>query len=274
MSTTTYAKLNVSRGYRAPNIAELGSNGVHEGTLRYEIGNAQLKPENSLQFDWAIGMNTEHISAELDLFHNTVDHFIYSHKLNSIEGGDSLREEVQVFKFSQGQARLYGGEFSLDIHPHPLDWLHIENKFSYVHATLANQPDSSRYLPLTPAPHWISDIKIHINKISHFLTNSYVKFGIDHNWKQNHYYAAYGTETGTPAYTLLNFGVGTEIVSKKQTVCSLFISINNLTNVAYQSHLSRLKYGETNYVTGRTGVYNMGRNISFKLLIPVYFSKD
>ncbi|MDB5240366.1 MAG: TonB-dependent receptor [Spirosoma sp.] len=31
-------KGNVARGYRAPNMAEIGSNGRHEGTFRYEIG--------------------------------------------------------------------------------------------------------------------------------------------------------------------------------------------------------------------------------------------
>jgi len=49
----------------------------------------------------------------------------------------------------------------------------------------------------------------------------------------------------------------------------LYISVNNINDTAYQSHLSRLKYGPVNFKTGRSGVYNMGRNISFKLVIPV-----
>ena len=36
-------KLNIAKGYRAPNMAELGSNGAHEGTNRFEYGNANLK---------------------------------------------------------------------------------------------------------------------------------------------------------------------------------------------------------------------------------------
>jgi iron complex outermembrane receptor protein len=274
VSGATYTKVNVSRGFRAPNIAELGSNGVHEGTLRYEIGNPELKPETSLQFDWAIGMNTHHVSAELDLFHNTVDHFIFAHKLNSVAGGDSLREEVPVFKFSSGKAHLYGGELRIDIHPHPFDWLHFENTFSYVHATLANQPDSSRWLPLTPAPRWISGIRADIARINRFIGNGYIKLGIDHNWSQEHVYAAYGTETRTPGYTLFDLGAGADVVSEHKTLCSVYISVNNLTNTTYQNHLSRLKYGETNYATGRTGVYNMGRNVSFKLIIPVDFTES
>ncbi len=43
-----------------------------------------------------------------------------------------------------------------------------------------------------------------------------------------------------------------------------------MTDVAYQSHLSRLKYTPENQATGRTGIYNMGRNISFKLVFPVH----
>jgi iron complex outermembrane receptor protein len=45
----------------------------------------------------------------------------------------------------------------------------------------------------------------------------------------------------------------------------------NLGDVAYQNHLSRLKYAAENLATGRVGVYNMGRNFSIKLNIP--FSK-
>jgi iron complex outermembrane receptor protein len=53
----------------------------------------------------------------------------------------------------------------------------------------------------------------------------------------------------------------------------LYISVDNLLDVAYQSHLSRLKYAPENYVTGRMGVYDMGRNISFKILVPFVISK-
>ena len=36
------ARLNASHGFRAPNLSELGSNGEHEGTFRYELGNQSL----------------------------------------------------------------------------------------------------------------------------------------------------------------------------------------------------------------------------------------
>ncbi|MBP6287662.1 MAG: hypothetical protein KA409_12145, partial [Ferruginibacter sp.] len=70
-----------------------------------------------------------------------------------------------------------------------------------------------------------------------------------------------------------NAGVGADFVNKKnQTLFSLGFSAINMGDVAYQNHLSRLKYAEENLATGRTGVYNMGRNFSIKLNIPLSLS--
>ncbi|MEO5570024.1 MAG: TonB-dependent receptor [Bacteroidia bacterium] len=268
-----FTKLNVSRGFRAPNIAEISANGVHEGTINYIIGVPTLKAENSLQLDYALGLNSEHITAEADLFSNNISNFIFLSKLQSQLGGDSLTDGFSTFKYSSGQANLLGGEISIDIHPHPLDWLHFENSFSYVQSTQKNQPDSTKYLPFTPSPKFSSELKANAKKLSKSLNNAYIEIGLDNYFNQDKFYAAYGTETATAGYTLLNFGIGTDVVSKTRTLLSLYINVSNLTDVAYQSHLSRLKYGAENNVTGRTGVFNMGRNISFKLIVPIDFSK-
>jgi iron complex outermembrane recepter protein len=269
ISKVLYTKLNVSRGYRAPNIAELGSNGIHEGTSRYELGDADLKAESSLQFDYTFGVNGEHISAEADIFHNGIYQYIFQRKLSSALGGDSITAGSETFKFVQGDARLMGGEIRIDLHPHPLDWIHYENTFSYVEGYQHNQPDSSRYLPLIPPPRWQSSLRVDIESTGKLFHNIFVQIESDFFFKQDKYYAAYGTETATPRYILFNLGMGTDIIVKGKTLCSFYVSLNNLTDVTYQSHLSRLKYTDINYATNRVGIYNMGRNISFKLIIPV-----
>ena len=262
-------KLNLSRGFRAPSIGELASNGVHDGTVRYEIGNSGLKSEHSLQLDYELGYNTEHVSAKVNLFANNIRNYIYSHKINSVNGGDSIQSGYSTYKFNSGNALLFGGEAYLDIHPHPLDWLHFENTFSYVHSELKNQSDSTRYLPFTPAPKWTSDIRVDLDHTGKLLKNTYFSFGIEHDFKQANIFSAYNTETVTDAYTLLNAGIGTDIVWNKHKLFSVIINGTNLADIAYQSHLSRLKYSPENYATGQQGVYNMGRNISFKLIVPV-----
>lgn len=269
----TYIKLNVSKGYRAPNISELGSNGVHEGTIRYEVGNIGLKAESSLEGDLAFGINTHHVTAEIDVFSNNIDNFIFSQKLKNHMGLDSLIDKYPVYKFTAGNARLLGGEIMIDIHPHPLDWLHFQNSFSFVNATLENQPDSTKYLPFTPPAKFSSELRANIKKLNRFMGNFYFSVGLDYYFAQNQFYAANGTETASPAYSLINLGLGTDIISKDKTICSLYINVNNLTDNSYQSHLSRLKYTALNNATGRRGIFNMGQNVSVKLIIPIELSK-
>jgi iron complex outermembrane receptor protein len=87
-------------------------------------------------------------------------------------------------------------------------------------------------------------------------------------------YSAYGTETATPAYTLLNMAFGTDFMKSGRRIATLVLTANNLTDKAYQNHLSRLRYADVNEVTGRQGVFNMGRSFGIKLQIPVDFLQD
>ena len=270
-------KLNVSRGFRSPNIAELGSNGLHEGTFRYELGNTQLKPETSIQIDAGLLYNSKHISFELAVFNNAIQNYIFLQKLNSVFGGDSIidsSDPAPTFQFVQGNANLYGGEFAIEIHPHPLDWLHFENSISFVRGEQLNQPDSTKYLPFMPAPKIQSELRANFKKAGSHLRNLYIRFDVAYTFEQPKVLSAFGTETPTTSYTLLNAGIGTNIVNKKgNTVYSLSFAASNLLNTAYQSHLSRLKYAPDNLANGRTGVFNMGRNFSVRLAVPLTLKK-
>ena len=42
-------RLNFSRGFRAPNLSELFSEGIHHATGRYELGDKDLSTERNLQ---------------------------------------------------------------------------------------------------------------------------------------------------------------------------------------------------------------------------------
>ena len=257
-------RVNAARGFRAPNISELSSNGVHEGSLRYEIGNRDLKPEFSLQFDIGAEFTTSWMNAQLAFFSNRIANYIFIHRM-----GESLDNDYMTFCFDSGDAHLLGGELSLDIHP--WHFLHLGTSFGFVNAIQQHQPLESRYLPFTPAPRWQTDIKWEILHEGRVLNNAFISLGVDYNFKQDHYYRADATETPTPAYCLLNASLGTDINYRGRRVACLRILGTNLTNKAYQNHLSRLKYASVNPVDGRRGVYNMGRNIIFKLIIPLEF---
>ena len=268
-------KFNVARGYRAPNMSELGSNGAHEGTNRYEYGNSNLKSEKSVQFDLGTEWSNEHISFTGNVFYNMVNGYIYYQKLNSALGGDSIinkeGQDFFAFAYKQQNANLYGAECNLDIHPHPLDGLHIENTLSYVIGSFNNAVDNSTNLPNIPPFRWLSEIKYEFGKNNSNNKNNYVSVQLDNVAAQNNPFTGYNTETATPGYTLLNVGMGTHIHRKGKQICSISLVGQNLTDVAYQNHLSRLKYTDENIATGRRGIYNMGRNFSIKLNVPLVF---
>ena len=266
-----YGKINIARGYRAPNVAESGSNGIHDGTPFYEIGDSKLKPENSLQVDATLGINTGDITAEATLFRNQINNYIFPLKLASAFGGDSLTQDAPTFKFVAGDAVLSGGEIELNIHPRSQKWFRWDNAFSFIRATQKNQGDSSKYLPYTPPGKLQSKMKFNAEKLGSSLRNSFFSIGVDHFLEQNKVFYKFDNETVTASYTLLNIGLGAEIWSKNKSLFTVYLLASNIGDVAYQSNMSRLKYADINNATGRVGVYNMGRNISIKFYIPLDF---
>jgi iron complex outermembrane recepter protein len=268
-------KSNIARGFRAPNIAEISANGVHPGTLIYQIGNTSFKPEFSLQEDLGISYRWDHISGDIDIFNNNISNYIFNQKLLNHSGGDSvIIKGNQTFKFQQAKAQIYGWEANLDIHPY--DWLHFENSISVTYALNKggngiHVTDSSKYLPLIPPLHTNTELRANILKKFKHFSSVFFKIGMEYFATQNRIYSADNTETPTPGYVLYNAGIGADITNNKGKVLFSFNIVgNNITDVSYQSNLSRLKYFEEypNNPTGRSGIYDMGRNISFKIIVP------
>jgi iron complex outermembrane receptor protein len=281
-----YVKLNFALSYRAPSISELTSNELDPSTV-YRLGDPNLKAEQGYETDFAYGYNGRDINFEVDGFFNYISNFIFPSKLASVFGGDSLQLGAPVYKYGATNALLAGVSAYFNIHPADTKWLEIKNGFTYTYSYIPNATDSTNHLPFTPAPRLTSEVRFKLNdRPSSILKGTYIQFGAEHDWAQNNIYSANYNELPSFAYTLYNAGIGTNFVNKKthRTVASLFINCTNLTNLAYVDHTSRLQYfwayngayaGLTNNgVTAATvtqqsqGIYNMGRNIGFKLIYP------
>jgi iron complex outermembrane receptor protein len=90
-------------------------------------------------------------------------------------------------------------------------------------------------------------------------------------FKKTDIFSAYGTETPTPGYGLVNVGLGTGIMRQHNKLHSVKFQITKLMKISYQSHLSRLKYAPVNPATNRVGIYNPGRSFVIKLEVPLRF---
>ena len=269
-------KANISRGFRAPSISELSANGPDPGSQIYHVGNSNFKPEFSLQEDIGAFLTLPNVSASVELFNNNLQNYIFQQQELNPDGSPAVNPAFPlyaIFTYVQSKAHINGGEVNLDIHP--VSWLHFANSVALTYGTnLGNGgpvADSLKYLPFIPPLHTHSELRGTFAKGFASVKNVYAFVGFDHYDAQNRFFAAYRTETYTGGYNLLSAGIGGNLYNKTgKKVVELFIEGTNLANVNYQSNMSRLKYFETiNPGPGvQPGIFNMGRNISFKVVVP------
>ncbi|WP_316796316.1 TonB-dependent receptor [Pedobacter agri] len=271
-------KANIARGYRAPNITEIGSNGLDPGAHIVYLGNRSFKPEFNLQQDIGIIAYLKDVDISMEIFNNNIQNYIYQSRLTDENGNPVVIVPGNLtYQYQQSKARLYGAELAINLHPSNLKWLTFNNSLAYVvglnkNETLLNlHGKAAKYLPFIPPLQIRSEIKATAQKNIGFLDKPYFKFDAVMFADQNNFYALDDTESFTKGYTLLNAGIGSTIKSKSgKNLMDIFIQVDNIFNVAYQSHLNRLKYFEyyESSTNGRSGIYNMGRNMSFKIVVP------
>ncbi|WP_457127081.1 TonB-dependent receptor [Mucilaginibacter sp. HD30] len=259
-------KANIARGYRAPNITEIGSNGLDPGAHIVYLGNRSFAPEFSLQQDLGFAAYLKDMDISAEVFNNNITNYIFQSKLTDAAGNPVIIVPGNTtYQYQQAAARLYGAELTVNLHPQQLKWLNFTNSLAYIKGVKNGaKGTAAEYLPLIPPLHARSEVKAIIN-------NFYVKVAADMYATQNHFYAADDTETATPGYSLFSLGTGVTVKNKaNKTVFDLSVMADNIFDKAYQSHLNRLKYFEYYQTSpnGRYGIYNMGRNISFRLTVP------
>jgi len=238
-------RINTASGFRAPNLAELTSKGVHHGTNRFEVGNADLDTEKNIQLDVSLEYKTDHIEFFGNGFYNQLNDYIFLAPTGAIEDG------TPVFKYTQHNAKLYGGEFGFHLHPHPIDWLHLESSFEMV----VGKQQNGDYLPLIPANTFKNTLRTEF-KINDWLKNGYTNLTVTSTLSQKNVGIF---ETASDGYHLVSLGFGGDIELNSLKFNTTF-SVNNLIDTKYIHHLSRLK---------SDGILNAGRNIvlgvSFKI---------
>jgi iron complex outermembrane receptor protein len=237
LSNNLTLRLNFASGFRAPNLAELTSNGVHEGTNRYEIGNSTLKTEQNVQTDLNLEYKNSHFEFFVNGFYNHINNYIYTNPSGIIIAGND------VYNYIQNNAKLYGGEIGLHFHPHPLDWLHFESSFE----TVTGKKQNGDYLPLIPANNWNNALRAEF-VIKNWLKEGFATLNVSNTFNQNN---VSGFETKSNGYTLVNLGIGGNL-KLGEIAFNIHLNGNNLLNKSYIAHLSRLK---------TDGIPNIGRNI-------------
>jgi iron complex outermembrane recepter protein len=243
-------KLNLATGYRTPNLAELSSNGLHEGTFRYEVGDIGLKTEQNLGIDGTLEYSSGWMNAALSVFYNDMNNYVYLQNTGTQYIG------FYVYEYTQTDAALTGGEFSMNLHPGFISWLTYRGTVSLTEG----KKDDGEFLPFIPPVRITNEIRLSFEKLA-FFKRAFVKGEIVNVSEQN---KTGPFETPSPAYMLLNCGIGSSF-SVGSSDWQWSLTANNLLNEVYIDHLSRIK---------PLGLNNTGININLNIYIPFYLKKQ
>lgn len=222
----TRFRANVSSGFRAPNTSELLSDGIHEGTNRYESGNIDLNNETATQFDFSFDYKNEHIQFSVNPFYNYIKNYIF------LSPTGNTIDESPEFEYLQTNAYLYGGEMGVHYHPHKIHWIHLESNISMVIAEDKNKNP----LPLIPQTKVNSTISAEFSKQNKLnIRTIYIQH--IYKFKQDRINQF---ETLTENYSLINMGLSAEINTNNHPI-EIKTGLKNLLNTTYIDHLSRFK---------------------------------
>lgn len=240
-SKTWNLKLNLSTGVRAPNLAELSANGLHEGIYTYEIGDPNMNNERNANVDLGIYHTGKTFGFTLSGFYNYFIDYIY------LQPTEDNWYGFPVSKFVQYNASIYGAEASCYFSPERVKGL----KFSGAYSFLIGQLENREFLPYMPANKITPELRYETTKNE----NKWFVFANTNFVMQQELVNTY--ENQTPSYFLVNAGAGINW-SKRKANYSLKLIGNNLLNEAYYDHMSRFK---------NFGLLNIGRDISIQFNI-------
>ena len=219
--------LNVGRGFRSPTAFDLFSNGVHEGTVRFERGDSTLRNETSLNGDLALRVQTKDVNAEVGAFANYIDDFIFPDPSGQIDPESGF----QIFDITQGNARLTGFEAAAEYHP--LGFLHLRATADY---TRGQNTTTDTPLPFIPPLRATYNVRLEGGPTG-FVQHSYLSVGGESNARQNRLDAE---DVATEGYTLVHLGAGFTVPAGR-TAFAFDVQLRNVFDKAYASFLSRYK---------------------------------
>ena len=211
--------------FRAPGIEELFSDGPHLAVYSYEIGNAELEPENGYGTELFVKYADDRFRLNLALFRNQIQNYLVPTNSGEKEWGSGAAGWLWIYQYMGHDVVMDGAE--IQIGGEILSRVHLQLNMSYVNGTIqANGRPLERVPPLngkfvisyTPAP-------LHLYVASRF-SGSQTRLG----------------EFEEPTDGYLVYDIGSYLnFSWWQLENMVVFEIENLFDTTYREHLSRIK---------------------------------
>lgn len=221
LTEKVYLGANISKSSRTPTIEELFSEGPHLAAYSYEVGNPNLKAESGIGTEVFVYHKFQDLFFNVNVFYNDLNSYIIPRNSGEI----NFQTFLPIYRTSGVGAKLYGidGEVEWEIS----DKITLRSSLSYNQGIFE---ESSSPLPQIPPLKGLVEIK--------YSTENFV-CGINSeaaaSQKRVDLY-----ELPTDGYIVFN-SYFQFAISWNDMINNFSASVDNIFNVEYRNHLSRVK---------------------------------
>lgn len=247
---------NIGLAWRAPEVNELYSRGLHHGAASFEIGDVNLKPEHAVKWNNELQYINSRLSLNATGFIQWIGNYIFDQPSRDKVTGEPetwplLAGVFPVFRYQQMNALFYGGDIKAKINlPFDLsytaqaEWIRAENR------------ETKGYLPYIPSDHYSQTLEYN-HRFSRGMLD-HIEFSLTHRYvaKQTRFDKNIDFVDKTPAaYNLFEVGAGMQLNLKNDKRLIFYLDVDNLFNKLYKEYTNRFRYY----------AHEKGRDIQFRL---------
>ncbi len=249
--------VNYSLSNRAPNPAELFSDGLHHSAARIELGDLRIDQETSNRFSTTYNYKNKQFSLLLESYLNLINDFIYIEPTGSEQ---TIRGYFPIWGYKQTNATLFGIDFTGE-YKISSNWV-LSNKSSFIKG---NDVSNSRALIDMPPfetetklsfnkPEW-NNLNLNLISQAVFRQNEFPDNNFEVFIPSRNEFVLVDVSTPPPGYHLMHFRSSLDFDFKNQNVFTIGLQIENIFNTSYRNYLNRLRYFAD----------DLGRNIQLQL---------
>ena len=239
-------RLNLGTAWRAPNVSELFSNGVHHGAAAYEEGDATLIPEKALNAIGSTRYATEKLTIEVGGYYNYIRDYIYLKP--QAEPVLTVRGAFPYFRYTQTDATFKGIDVNVDwkLNSH-ISW---GSKMTYLRV---NDVLNDSYLVNIPANRWENQLKSTWQEVGAWRKMS---LSLTNRWVGEQRRVPPASDFAPPpaGYSLWSAQASGTLPMAGKRQLELTLTVDNIFNAAYRDYLNRFRYFAD----------DMGRNVSLR----------
>lgn len=254
--TQNNLRFNYALTQRAPNPAELFSDGLHHSAARIELGDLRITSETSSKLSLSVEKNTNKWGYTFAPYLNTISDFITLEPVDILE---TIRGAFPVWEYRQTNALLYGIDAS--IYNNWTSTIRTKHKFSWVHGT-----DVSNDIPLIniPAVNLSNGIE-YKHKWNNLIIGLDSQFVFKQERTQDNLFVFSPQQqedveieinSAPDAYHLLALDIEMSFSFKNKNDLTVGLRATNLLNTNYRDYLNRQRFFAD----------DLGRNISTRLI--------